>query len=39
MKIAVKTTNNYKETILEVVHNKIKMAEDEANVEYGFISN
>ena len=39
MKIAVKAAKNYKETIPEVVHNKIKMVEYEANVEHGFISN
>ena len=39
MKIVVKVENNYKETIPEVVHNKIKMVEYEANVEHGFISN
>ena len=39
MKIAVKIEKNYKETILEMVHNKIKMVEYESNVEHGFISN
>ena len=39
MKIMVKEANNYKETIPKVAHNKIKMDEDESNVEHGFIRN